>query len=178
MEVEGRIGAERGRDRDARLHEQAHDVAEQTVDPFAHYDILRLHAVLRGERLLQIVIFRIAIFPGIGGLRPHGLDRARRRPEHAFIGADARAEKPAALTLLRFRPDEGHGRGQVLDDVGIRRERHAGFLILEDFIDHCTDGAVNRQTLGGSLRLPEVWGNVSRDPDNRERTGIWPRPFW
>ena len=122
MEVEGGIGAERGRDRHARLDEQAHDVAEQSVDALAHHDVLRLHAVLRGQRVLEVVVLGIAVFPGIGRLLAHRLDGARRRAEHALVGADAGAEQAAALALLRFRPDEGHGRGQLLDDGGIGRQ--------------------------------------------------------
>jgi hypothetical protein len=73
---------------------------------------------MRGQRLLQIVILGIAVFPGLGGCPFHGRDGLRRWSKYAFIGADAGAEGAAAVAILRLRPDERHGRGQLVDDRG------------------------------------------------------------
>src|SRR5262245_13277710 len=100
-----------------------------------------------GERLLQVVVFWIAVFPGLGGSDAHRLDRAWRGTEHAFVGPDASPEQAAARALLRLRSDEWHGRGQALDNMGIGWKGHARFLIFDNSIHHRGEAAVNRDQL-------------------------------
>ena len=123
--VEGGIGALRGRHRRAGRDEHPRHGAEQPVDPLADRDVGGRDAELRRQRLLQIVVFGIAVFPILGRRRAHRVDGLGRRAEQAFIGAQPGPEQPAALALLRFRPDERHRRRQALDDGGEGDRLHA-----------------------------------------------------
>ena len=84
--------------------------------------------MMRGQRVAQVIAGGIAVFPdlGLGGL--HRGDGLRRGAEDVFIGADAGAERRAALALLRFGPDKGHGCGQAGDKGGIAGSGHGGVM--------------------------------------------------
>ena len=116
VEVEGRIGPERGDDGIARLGEQAHRVAEQRVDAFADHDVRGRQPQFLRQRRLQIVILGIAIHPAFGRRLSHGGDGFRRRAEDALVGAEPGPEHDATRALLRLRADERHRRGQRGDD--------------------------------------------------------------
>lgn len=61
----------------------------------------------------------------------HARDDTWRRPETAFIGADAGAKRPPALALLRLRTDERHRGGKRADDRGEGRATKHGIGSLE-----------------------------------------------
>ena len=63
-------------------------------------DIFRRHPVMPGERLLQLEIFSVAVFPGFSCGAAHGLHRRRRRAELGRVGADSRREGRAPLPLV------------------------------------------------------------------------------
>ncbi len=71
---------------------------------------------MAGERLLQIVILGIGIFPGLIGRLTNGQQHGWCRAEPALIGADARRDLAAVLTLERLRANEGDGSRQGLDE--------------------------------------------------------------
>ena len=86
--------------------------------------------------------------------------RFGRRPEQAFVGAEAGAERPAARALLRLRPDERHERGQAFDErlkrgrgMAIPVRCHPGAHLEQVSLSRILDqpeSARSRRILGGS----------------------------
>ena len=124
--VERGIRAGRGDDRLARLHGHAHREPEQGVDAAVDGDVARRDAVMARDGRLELVHLGVAVHPRLRGGRAHRLDGPRRRPEHALVRADARAERPPAHPLLGLGPDEGHGRGKAGDQGSEARAGHGG----------------------------------------------------
>src|SRR5262249_9106741 len=91
------------------------------VDALAHHDVLGPDAMTLGERGLQVVVLGIAVFPALRRRLRHGGDGAWRWAEHVLVGADARAEHPAAAALLRLGADERHRGRERADDRGVAR---------------------------------------------------------
>ena len=114
VEIEGRIGAQRCSDSGARFDKHAHSIAEQRINPLAYRDVLGANTMMAGQRLLEVVVLGIAIFPDAGCSSFDRLDHTRRRAEAAFIGAEPCPEGDAALALQCFGPDKGHRRRQRL----------------------------------------------------------------
>ena len=119
MVVEGRVGARGGDHCVAGADREPDEVAEQPVDAFADHDIGGRRAGGGGQRLAQVVARGIAVFPDLGRRFFHRRHRAGRGTEDAFIGAEPRAERPPPVALLRFRPDEGDGGGEAVDERGV-----------------------------------------------------------
>jgi len=92
---EGRIGPGGGHDRVARFHHEPHQFAQEPVDAGAHHDGIGFDIVLLCKGLPQVVTFRVAIHPGIGGRLRDGVDHAGRWAEAGFVGAKARGEGPS-----------------------------------------------------------------------------------
>ena len=67
------------------------------------------------QRLLQIVVFRIAVLPYLGCGMLHSLHSPRRRAKHALVGTNPCPELSAARTLLGLRPDKRNHRGKTFD---------------------------------------------------------------
>ncbi len=86
---------------------------------------------MRGERLLQIIVFRIAVFPVRRCRLTHRLDDGGGRAEAAFVGADAGLDGAAALALDRFGPTKGMVEGRDWMR-GVKRE-NADMLYLSLF---------------------------------------------
>ncbi len=62
---------------------------------------------MAGERMLQIVILGIGIFPGLTGRLTNGQQHGCGRGEPALIGADARRDLAAVLTSSAPGPTRG-----------------------------------------------------------------------
>ena len=124
--VERGIRAGRGDDSLARLHRHAHREPEQGVDAAIDGDVVQRDAVMTRDGRLEVVHLWVAVHPRPRGGLAHRLDGPRRRPEHALVRADARAERPPAHSLLGLGPDEGHGRGKAGDQGRKARAGHGG----------------------------------------------------
>jgi hypothetical protein len=107
MVVERGIGPVRGDHRIARLDQQAHEVAQEPVDPLAHDEVRGPDAQMRGKRGLQVMALRVAVFPQFGRGRGDRLDRARRGAEAVLVRPQPRGEGRAAGAFLRLGADEG-----------------------------------------------------------------------
>jgi hypothetical protein len=83
-----------------------------------HYYVLDGHAVVRRDRSCQLVALRLAVHPHPRGALAHGRHGTRRRAEAALVGAEARAERASAASLLRLRSDERDSGGQAADQGG------------------------------------------------------------
>ena len=100
------------------------------------------HAVVGGERGLEVVEFGVAVAPDAGSGLGHGGDGARRGAEDALVGADAGDEGAAQGALLGLRADEGDGGGEAGGEGGQAHGRapgcemaaHGKLLILIGFI--------------------------------------------
>ena len=109
MEVEGRVGTERGNDGHAGLDDKPHDKAEQVVDAFADDEVLGRETQMGRKRALQGMVFRIVVFPDLARLFGDGRKNRGRRAKTTFIGADPGAHRKAALPLDGFGADKWHG---------------------------------------------------------------------
>jgi hypothetical protein len=83
-----------------------------------HYYVLDGHAVVRRDRSCQLVALWLAVHPHPRGALAHGRHGTRRRAEAALVGAEARAERASAASLLRLRSDERDSGGQAADQGG------------------------------------------------------------
>lgn len=99
-----------------RIDHKAHDLAEQAVDTFADRQIGRLTAEMGSQRLLQVEILRIRVFPAFGTRNAHGRDDGRRRTKSVLIGADPRPDGEMAIALDGLGADEGNGGGKGTDE--------------------------------------------------------------
>ena len=99
--------------------------------------LLETDAEMRRQCGLEVEIVGIAIHPHLGAACDIAAITLGRGAEAALIGADAGAKGPAAVTLLRFGPDERHRGRQRTDEGGkkrsgrhmhkLRSKRHAAF---------------------------------------------------
>ncbi len=127
VEVEGRVGAERGHHRGAWLQREAADQAEKAVDAWTDGDMGGGHAVVGGEGLLQVVVLRVAVHPGIGGGRLHRGDGAGGGAEKAFVRPEPGTEGGAGAAFKGLGAGEGDGRGEPVG-VGGQKAGHGGRL--------------------------------------------------
>ena len=124
MEIEGRIGPVRGDNRIAGADNQAHKIAQQPVNPFAHNDIFSPYAMMGRQSLTQIVVFRVAVHPDVLRSRSHGGDGLWGGAEHVFIRAKPCRKAAAPSALLRFGANEGNRSGKGGGKLGIARRFH------------------------------------------------------
>ena len=118
MVVEGRVGAERGDHRRARLHDHAHDIAQHLVDARAQQHFVDGNAVKRGDGAAELMALRIVVPGDVPGGLAHGFGRSWGNAEGALVRADPDPERLPQATLQRLRADERNRRGQALDQAG------------------------------------------------------------
>ena len=116
--VESWIGAKRGDNRVPRCDQQADEIAQKPVDPFAHHHVFGPHAMFDRQGLAQLIVFGIAILPAFPRRGLHGRNRFGGGAKHALICAKPGGERRTALPFLRFRANERHCRGQSLGETG------------------------------------------------------------
>ncbi|MCY1302814.1 hypothetical protein D9M70_524950 [compost metagenome] len=104
--VERGVGAKRCDDRYTRLDHTADDLAEQPVDAFTDRDIGRRGAEVGRKCLLQVVVFRVGVFPGSAGCFPDRREHAFGGAEAAFVGSDSRGDRATPLAFDGLRPDK------------------------------------------------------------------------
>ena len=80
----------------------------------------RINVVMRGQRLFQIMIFRVAILPNLLRRLRHRLDCTGRGAKLAFIGAQPGRESLAQGPLLGFWSDKGDAGWQGFGQGGER----------------------------------------------------------
>ena len=90
--------------------------AEEAVDAFADDDVVNLDRVKLRDRGPQIMVFGIAVFPGLVRGGDHGRNGAGGGAKGAFVGAEAGAKGAAAHPLHLFGANERNGVRQGFDD--------------------------------------------------------------
>ena len=139
VEVEGRVGPERGDDSHARRDHHAHDEVEQPVYAFADDDIVVGDAEMGSDRGLEVEIVGVAIHPHVWRRRPHGRDDRGRRPKLLSLAPmRARKGRPPRSRSCASGPTKGTVGGSAATS-GVRAgrwtiENSCGWQVAPDFL--------------------------------------------